>query len=213
MCRRFRVAVATVIALGVALPAWAERQADPDGEEAIRLTGVVRANAGERLILEHGRGEITVALDGNSDATVLDPGRRITVFGRIDAEAFERRTIEADAIYAFGRGLVYRAGDFDAKDPLFASPVGSLPEGSWVELSGTVGTIGGTGFALQSGGPRPVRVITDRMPSDPLDDLGEPALEAGDRVLVSGRVDDADFFESAEIHAETIRRIEDASGS
>ncbi len=76
--------------------------------------------------------------------------------------------------------------------------VNQAEDGEWIRLSGTVSAVSDDEFTLDYGKDK-ITVETDDFPSGAL-----RALKTGDRVIVSGRIDDG-FFTSKEIVASTVR--------
>lgn len=182
----------------------------PD-ETWISLTGNVVSSSVQDFTLEYGEGLIRVEMDDwdwYDEAQRIVPGERVTVYGRIDDGLYEQRSIEADSVYVFERNTFFYANDVDEEGdytafPHFVYGYGrTLPDGSWMTISGTVQAVDGREFTLDNGF-RKVVVDTDEMAYNPLDDLGFQKVDEGDRVSVTGTLDN-DFFEKDELKAETI---------
>lgn len=134
----------------------------------------------------------------------------MTVYGRIDDGLYEARTIEADSVYVDEHATFFYANDVDEEGDYFVYPHFAhlavvdvdLEDGTWLSLSGHVQGVDGREFVLDTGFNE-VRVDTDEMAYNPLDDEGYQKIDAGDRITVSGWIDE-DFFEADELKAYTI---------
>jgi uncharacterized protein YdeI (BOF family) len=186
-----------------ASPPYADPSAKPD-RSFISLTGDVVESGPDRFRLDYGEGTVTVEMDDwdwYDEASLVRPGDRVTVYGRIDHDVYEKRTIEADSVYVFGRSTFYYASDVDEEDVFPATRV-VVADGARMTMNGRVTKIEGREFVLEAGG-HAVRVDTILMEDDPLDEVGAQRIRIGDRVSVSGRLD-PDFFEKSEVRADTI---------
>ncbi|SBW12266.1 exported hypothetical protein [uncultured Alphaproteobacteria bacterium] len=148
----------------------------------ISLTGTVAAIDGNRLTLATGEGSIEVGLRGlaAADAGRMQPGDRIGVTGRMDSNVFERRRIAAESIYVARLNRLLGADD-------------------WVIVTGRVVAKTGDDFTLESG--------DQRLEVDADDDAGAAdvrALEVGDRVSVTGELDEAGLYSRREIDATSV---------
>lgn len=201
------VAAAVLATPAAADPATESLYTKPD-RAWISLTGEVADSDFERFVLDHGEGLVTVEMDDwdwYDEANRIMAGDRVTVYGRIDAGLYEKRTIEAESVYVFDRNTYYYASDADEEGDYLHSygiHAHSMPEGSWMSLTGRVRTLSGREFTLDTGAGM-VQVDTISMAYNPLDDVGFQQIDAGDRVTVTGHLD-LDFFERREIMAETI---------
>ena len=174
----------------------------------ISMSGTVASTSTGRFTLDYGNGQVIVEMDDwdwFDEASLLTPGEKVTVYGRIDDNLYEHRTIEASSVYVFDRSTYYYASPDDEESyySFYVYPhLAVLPDGSWISISGTVESVDGREFVLDTG-LRTVRVDTRTMGYNPLDDLGLPQIDPGDRVSVSGILD-ANFFEKHEILAKSI---------
>ncbi len=206
-----RALFAVAILVLISSPAiGASLDSKPDGSW-VSLTGTVTAKAAESFRLEVGKRTVTVEMDDwdwYNEAAPIELGSRVTVYGQIDDGLFEKRTIEAGSVYVFGENTFYYASDADEEDWGVAFPHLAVPEGSWIQLTGSVRSVQGREFVLDTGIATTIQVDTSSMSYDPLDDQGLQRITKGDRVSVSGLLDDADFFETTEIQAKSIVTIE-----
>ncbi|WPL16466.1 hypothetical protein Thiowin_01420 [Thiorhodovibrio winogradskyi] len=74
---------------------------------------------------------------------------------------------------------------------------------------GTVEDVGDNMFRVDTG-QQDVNVMTAAMGYDPLDDEGYQKVEAGDRVHVTGQLDE-DFFTAPDLMADSIVVLKDSS--
>ena len=85
-------------------------------------------------------------------------------------------------------------------------------EGNWVTVTGTVASIDGDDFVVESGGQR-IEVESDEMETSPVDDERGPRVAPGDRVSVYGQVDAVDDGRIREVDARTVTLIERSRAS
>ncbi|HSN81255.1 MAG TPA: NirD/YgiW/YdeI family stress tolerance protein [Polyangiales bacterium] len=171
----------------------------------ITLTGDVVESSPQQFRLDYGEGLITVEMDDwdwYDEADHIMAGDRVTVYGRIDDDLYQRRTIEADSVYVYDRNTYYYANDADEEDFVYYSSVVTIPDGAWTSVNGTVEKIDGRELVLDTGVSK-IRVDTINMAYNPLDEVGYQKIKKGDRVSVWGRLD-LDFFEKREIQADSI---------
>lgn len=212
--------VSTVATLGLAATA-ATPAAHGQGveylpdEALVSLTGTVASAGDERFVLDYGDDLITVEMDDFdtlNDAAFIDAGDRVTVDGRIDDGFYESRTIEASRVFSFDRSTTYYASPIDEEGDTFThvafeQPVDpqSYPEGTWVSVSGIVDGVSDREFRLDLG-PNTVRIDTEDMSYNPMDNVGYQEIDVGDTITVVGEIND-DLFEKREITAERIYSI------
>jgi uncharacterized protein YdeI (BOF family) len=205
--RRATIAPSLVAAIALVVAGTPASGADPmtkPDRSWISLTGDVVQSSIEQFRLDYGEGLITVEMDDwdwYDEANHIRAGDRVTVYGRIDDDLYERRTIEAGSVYVFDRNTYYYASDADEESVVYNAGA-IIPDGAWMSVRGTVEKIDGREFVLDTGSGT-VRIDTVFMPYNPLDDVGFQAIEPGDRVLVTGNLD-LDFFEKREIQADGI---------
>jgi len=184
------------------LPAMSDRS-------AVTLTGSVRDVRADEFTLDYGANQITVEMDEGwswfrDPARVLRPGERVTISGIIDDDLFEGREIEANTVYVHDR-YTYFYGDDQVSDDRIGMGMdydGPSGDGAYITASGTVREISGREFMLDTGAAT-IQVDTLPMAYNPMDDDGLQKIMPGDRVHVTGILDDG-LFERKEIQANTI---------
>lgn len=169
----------------------------------ISLSGTVKRTTSDGFALDYGKGTINVELDDFDSYREVHRqlvGQKVTVFGRVDDDIFEKTEIEATRIYAQNLNSYFYANDADVSDFSFwsASPIDERQ----VTLTGKVTRIDGDEFMLDTG-KRQMRVETDEMDGEPLEKEGLRHIKVGDRVSVTGEIDD-DLFEKRELEAKRI---------
>jgi len=60
--------------------------------------------------------------DWFDEASRLNAGEKVTVYGRIDDGLYETRTIEADSVYVYERNTYYYANDADEESYYYTYP-------------------------------------------------------------------------------------------
>ena len=103
----------------LALPAQAADPYTQPDDSWISVTGTVADTHDESFELDYGEGLITVEFDDwdwyNENAAILD-GDRVTVYGAVDDDLYETRTIEAASVYVEGLNTYYYASATDEED-------------------------------------------------------------------------------------------------
>jgi uncharacterized protein YdeI (BOF family) len=190
----------------LAVPAVAETPSSTDNGEWLTLSGSVVSVGPERFVLDYGNGTIPVEMDDydwfNENAVVA--GDHVTVTGRMDADFWENKSIEANSVYVASLNTVFRASAADeegATVPVWT--LDPLTAGESVSFSGTVKKIDGDEMTVDAG-LFDYTVDTSPLDYDPLDSDGVQRIAVGDRVLVSGRMDDTDLFDGGEIDAKAL---------
>lgn len=179
----------------------------------INVSGTVTEVNPDTFVLDYGEDTITVEMDDgdrDADAYKLMFGDKVNVSGKIDDDFFERRTIEAASVYVENLNTTFYSSTIDEEFRPRASFVSVVTPVNVSEtiIQGTITRIDDPEEFVLSSGTREVRVETDSMPYDPLDDKGYQRLKVGDRVSVSGRMD-VDFLEGREFVAESIVTLSD----
>lgn len=179
-------------------------------ESWITLKGTVKSSGVNSFVLDYGEGEIIVEMDDGDllgDAYKVMPGDEIQVSGRIDDDFFESTSIEASAVHVKSINATFLVSPQDEETPgtidrlSFAQPL----IGSEYHLVGTVSKIAEDGFFVDVG-TRSVQVGLDQMHENLLDDEGFMKIEKGDRVAVSGMLDE-DLFEGREVAAVSVVKL------
>lgn len=205
----------TVMAL-VAGPVSAQNPYVFPDDSWISISGTVASPTADSFSLDYGDGVITVEMDDWStygDVYSLLDGDAVTVYGRIDDDLYDLRTIEASSVYVEDLNSYFYASASDEDDAVtwtlpwtVVSPVvvaQTTLRGSVTEISPDMGE-----FTLAVGDVE-MEVETERMSYNPLDDTGYQQVDVGDRVSVTGEIDN-DFLEGQVFDAETIITLEDA---
>lgn len=178
----------------------------------ISIDGTVQDVMPDAFTLDYGESYVTVEMDDydrDADAYALVEGDRVTVMGRIDDDLFERTTIEAASVYVEDIGSYFFASAADEEDSFITitAPVHI----SRTVVQGVVTEVSDDEFVVNQG-PAQVRVSTERMAYDPLDDEGYQQIDVGDVVTVTGQIDD-DFFSENDLEADIITTLVDRNMS
>lgn len=197
---------AWALATLLVLPVSAQDPYAQPHDSWISLTGTVESVMADQFRLnyhENGEGWITVEMDDgdrDADAYKLMPGDSVTVYGLIDDDLFERRTIEASSVYVKNLDTYFYASAADEEDTFVTHP--TLLDVNDIVVQGRVTEVSDDEFKLETG-LRQITVETEDMAYDPLDDEGYQKIEVGDHVSVVGEVD-YDFLEGREVVATSI---------
>lgn len=210
-----RAFVRAIIIASLTAVLWLPLQADtqeksvrnkPDGSW-VAVSGVIVAHTPSAFTLDYGEGMITVETDNWNDRPQgwgVTEGDRVTVYGEVDDDFYQKRTIEAGSIYVEDLNTMVDAGT--PSDDEDAPPVGytyfNVPVDHDFQVAGTVSSVSGRKFAIDTG-KRKITVDTSRLGYNPMDEVGFQVIEKGDFVAVSGDLDTA-VFNGPEIVAETV---------
>jgi len=181
-----------------------------DGAE-VAISGEVARASASTFQLDYGEGEVLVEMDDydfDADAAPLEDGDRVTVYGYVDTGFFETRSIEASSVWnAESNSFHYASGADEEMDyALYAYPA-LEHDGAGITMTGVISSVDGREFVLSPAVGGDVEVDTAAMNYNPLDNEGMQRLDPGDRVSVSGQLDDA-LFEDTELSAESILLLE-----
>lgn len=181
----------------------------------ISISGTVDVVHPDSFVLDYGDGMIKVEMDDgdrDADAYKLLKGDKVTVAGRIDDDFFEMTKIEASSVFVENLGTTFYASSVDeeAYEGLDPSAIPPVVVARTV-VRGQVTQVNGDEFVLDTG-PRLLRVDTDGMAFDPLDDEGYLKIEEGDTVKVIGQMG-VSLFEGRELNADTVVKIYSAAAA
>lgn len=183
--------------------------AEPAGPDMswINLTGTVASANDDYFYLDFGDGVIRVEMDDwdwYKEGANLIEGDTVTVYGRIDNDMYETKTIEASSVYVAGLNSFFYASSDDEEDwdTYTAYTVVSEPG---YQVTGKVTSINGRTFTIDAGN-RKITVDTTDMPYNPLDQYGYQKIDKGDRVSVTGKMD-LDRLTKREIVADSITTL------
>lgn len=183
----------------------------------ISISGTVASPTASTFTLDYGDGVITVEMDdwdSYGDAYGLLDGDDVTVYGRIDDDFYEARTIEASSVYVDSLNTYFYASAADEEGGVeWTHPwtvVEPVVSGQTV-MRGTVTAVSPADqeFTLSVGGTE-TTVQTDELTYNPLDDTGYQKVDVGDRVSVVGYTD-GDFIQGRMFNAETVITLDDNS--
>lgn len=176
-----------------------------DGEW-IRLSGTVSSVSDDAFTLDYGKDKITVETDDFASDTLrsLKKGDRVTVSGRIDDGFFSSKDIVASTVHmnSSNQTLSANRNEMDASRSVFPgsdmNAANRAEDGEWVSMTGKVSKMDGDEFTIQTGSQS---VAVDASDADGFDDN---RLRIGDRVSVSGEIDEGGLFDDREIEASSV---------
>ena len=188
-----------------------ENKAD---DSYVSISGIVASAAADSFQLDYGEGLITVEMDDwdwYPEASALLDGDNVTVYGMIDDDMMENKSIEATSVYVKGLGTYFHASGSDEEDVVY-NAITEPMLAARIDVTGTVEAINGREFTIDIGS-RDLTVNTSGMTYNPLDKEGFQVVKVDDRVKVTGSMDYA-LFEANEIDAASvISLVEDAKKS
>jgi len=172
----------------------------------VTLSGTVANAADDGFDLDYGDGIVRVEMDDYDswpEAYMLADGETVGVVGRIDDDLFELTSIEASTVYVDGLNTAFRANAAD-EESLGDVAFYRLPDLSNVVLEGKVKDIDEDDgeFTLVAGGGA-YDVNVEDLGYNPLDKEGYQVLAEGDRVRITGMLDEEAFTDD-EIDATSI---------
>lgn len=177
--------------------------------EFVTASGKVFAVTADSFKLKTDKTTIHVEMDDydwDADGYKLVNGDQVVVNGRIDNDFLEKKKIEAGSVYVKGLNTYFYANSDDEEGAPFLTNsyayIETLPENAFVDIQGKVTSIDDRVFVLNTG-LRKVKVDTKNLLYNPLDNVGFTKIKKGDRVKVSGIVDE-NFFGKKEIDANSI---------
>jgi len=177
----------------------------------VSLSGTVSTTAPDSFVLDYGEGEILVEMDDYDfydESNALLEDDEVIVYGYIDDDFYEARSIEASSVYVPDLGTQFYASGADEEDfPVVAV----IPERPRIELSGTVTNVSGRELDLDTGAGV-LDVDTSQMLYDPLDDEGFQQIDVGDRIRVTGHLSYGLFLDQ-DLMADVITSLESGEGS
>jgi hypothetical protein len=203
----------SALALAAALPtaaaaADAMPYAMPD-DSWISIDGTIELVQPDSFTLDYGDGNIIVEMDDgdrDADAYKLIEGDKVNVIGKVDDDFFEATTIEAMSVYVQKLGTTFYASAVDEEDVVMTVTV--PVDVSDTVVRGNVSSVGDDQFTVDMEGTE-LTVSTDDLGYDPLDEIGYQRIEKGDRVSVSGDMEDQ-FFGGTRLEANAIVELSDA---
>jgi len=197
---------ALALALTGATAAWAEDPMTEPDDSWISVSGTVESVSADSFVLDYGEGLMTVEMDDgdrDADGYKLISGDQVTVTGLIDDDFYEARTIEASSVYVDSINTNFYASAVDEEDVNQVIVAVDTPVViSATTVQGEVTAIDAQEFTLDTGLSK-MTVDVDEMAYNPLDDEGYQKIDVGDRVSVTGQIDD-DLFESSELDADSV---------
>lgn len=173
----------------------------------VRISGRVVSSSAESFLLDYGSGHITIEMD---DWDAFPEGYQmltddeVIVYGYVDHDFFERRSIEASSVYVRGLGTQFFANGVD--DESLPGP-GEIAAEAQIELTGTVSEVSPEeGFFTINTRGGGIEVSTEELGFDPFDEEGTPRIGEGDRVRVTAPLEDGLFVEG-QLRVHTLTRM------
>jgi uncharacterized protein YdeI (BOF family) len=211
LLKRLPIAFAAVLALGFGASAAAGdkdpyRMAD---NSWITISGEVGSVNADTFMLDYGDGYVIVEMDDgdrDADAYKLLKGDKVTVSGRVDDDFLETTKIEAGSVYVENIGTTFFSSSVDEETSEGLVATVSVPVVvAETVLQGTVTDVDEHEFTVDAG-VTDLRVDVNEMLYNPLDDEGYQKIDVGDRVKVTGKIDN-DLFEGKELMADSVIKL------
>ncbi|UGB37163.1 DUF5666 domain-containing protein [Frateuria soli] len=171
----------------------------------LSLSGTVTDAQNRFFTLDYGKGKIPVEMDGwtwyGQNYQSLE-GDKVTVYGRVDDDLFERDKIEASSVYDQDLGTYFYANASDEEGPAnYALWVHPVVVGETI-VRGTVTSVNGRDFTVDYG-PRKITVDTSQLKNNPLDNKGFQQIDKGDYVSVAGDMERS-FWGNRQLQADSV---------
>lgn len=175
----------------------------------ISLSGTIVSTTPSTFKLDYGDGMITVEMDDFDpwpDGRALMENDEVIVYGEVDDDLYEKKTIEASSVYVENLNTHFYANSADEED--FTAWTVRVPvQVGQLELTGTVTSVIGREFTIATGTSM-IQVDTMDLAYNPMDDEGFLEIDVGDRVKVGGEID-VSYFDDTELSADWIIELED----
>lgn len=199
---------AGLIAAASSMPVAAEKISSTYDGEWLSVSGTVDSVSGDAFILDYGDKSIPVEMDDYDwySENPLIAGDQVTVTGRMDDDFFQSRRIEASSVYVGSLHTLFYASAADEEDVTVPLVDFDALRTGGLSLTGTVQSIDDEEFVLDTG-TYEYRIDTKSLYYDPFDATGIQHIAVGDRVSVTGSIDDADFFDKREIDANSLTEL------
>lgn len=183
-----------------------------DGEY-VTVSGKVTETNPHSFVMKTKNNKVLVEVDDytswTADGFKVIVGDQVVVNGKVDKDFLEKKSIEAGSVYVKNIDTYFFSNSADEETSTYITPaysyIGTLPEGAVVDLQGTVTNVDNREFTVDTGF-RKVRVDTDEMAYNPLDNIGFSKIKVGDRVRISGDVED-NLFESKKVDAKYVNKL------
>jgi uncharacterized protein YdeI (BOF family) len=180
--------------------------------EFLTLSGKVTEVSADWFKLKTDNRVILVEMDDydwDADGYKLVKGDRVVVSGRVDNDFLEKKKVEAGSVYVKGLDTYFYASSDDEEGAPYLTTtytyLSSLPDNTLVDVQGKITDVDGRKFTVNTGF-RKVTVDTEGLSYNPLDKVGYTKISKGDRVRVSGKVDNS-FFTGKEVRADSLIRL------
>ena len=178
----------------------------------ISISGTVKEAGPDSFLLDYGKGMVNVERDDwdwYAEAYKLLKGDKVRVYGFIDDDAYETTKIEANSVYVQNLGTYFFANSADEESPFV--PTGFDLDPNTTMVTGTVTGVQGRTFTIDTG-PRQLKVDTATMAYNPLDAEGYQQVRKGDRVSVTGRLENT-LFSKRELAATSVLSLSEGKSS
>ncbi|MBI1361600.1 MAG: hypothetical protein GC155_15085 [Alphaproteobacteria bacterium] len=205
---------AAAFASVLSAPAMAQSPHSRPDQSWITISGRVQHPTNDKFLLNYGDGYITVEMDGWGDwgnAWKLQPGDQVTVTGKVDNDLFQRTSIEASSVFVRNLNTSFYANPADEES--VTAWLAPSPYEYTTSLRGVVQNVrpAKNQFTLDIGRTS-ILVDVSHLNYNPLDKVGYQQITPGDRVLVSGDIDDG-LFQRREIMASNLVTLDQRSSS
>ena len=187
-----------------------ESRTSESGDTWITLTGEVSAVDSKFFTLDYGDGNIFVELrdtDLDSNAYAKMKGEEVMVTARLDDGMFSSERLVAQSVIVDGMDTVYLAESVNqASADLYLSTASNIEfDDEEMVLVGTVKSIGKEALQIDVGDTT-VTVELDELEDAPVDADGYLTLMKGERVRITGELED-DFFNRFTVEADTLIKM------
>lgn len=187
-----------------------ESRTSESGDTWITLTGEVSAVDSKFFTLDYGDGNIFVELrdtDLDSNAYAKMKGEEVMVTARLDDGMFSSERLVAQSVIVDGMDTVYLAESVNqASADLYLSTASNIEfDDEEMVLVGTVKSIGKEALQIDVGDTT-VTVELDELVDAPVDADGYLTLMKGERVRITGELED-DFFNRFTVEADTLIKM------
>ena len=215
-----KILLCLLMILGTAISYGSTQFKNASDGEYITVSGKVTKASGKNFHLESKGQKMEVTMNNNfdmwtSDGLKIRQGDKIVVTGRVDNDLLDKKTLNASSVYVKNLNSYFYGDSSDnSYTPVLSSSymaIEDLPENSSVDITGKVTNISGREFTVDTG-LRKVQVDTADMLYNPMDSTGLTQVKKGDRVQISGLVDNK-YLDEKELSASYIIELDNEGSS
>ncbi len=214
------LSAAAVLALAIGLGCQKNQRAmtaslddGPPNNSYVTFSGTIIEAGPDAFRVDYGGGTFLVEMDDFDDMQegyTLKEGDEVVVYGFVDNEMHEQRSIEAGSVYVRSLDTQFYASSVDEEDYPDARSSSTNATGAEVSLTGYVTSLAGNLMTLETNQIE-VTVDLSTLERNVIDQVGYQQLSVGDQVYVKGLWSEGPRG-TLEIEADTLTTVMEAEG-